>query len=227
MIKKNLSTIRQRIHYACQSAQREPKTVILVAVSKRHQATKIRQAYEEGQREFGENYLNEALEKQNELNDLAISWHFIGHIQSNKTRKISENFAWVHTVDSLKIAQRLSQQRPQELPPLNICLQVNIDNEDSKSGITANGDTIWELAQSIMQLPHVQLRGLMCIPAPKLSKEEEIKTFTAMKKLQHDLNERGCKLDTLSMGMSDDLENAIACGATIVRIGTAIFGKRT
>ncbi len=226
MIEENLKHLHQLIKSACQKADRTPETVTLVAVSKRHSVEKIREAFATGQVDFGENYLNEALEKQALLSELGITWHFIGHIQSNKTRKIAEHFAWVHTVDSLKIARRLSSQRPAELPPLNICLQINVDNEDSKSGLSTDKSLLLNLAREIDTLPNIKLRGLMCIPAPKSIQEDELATFTQMKVLQDYLNSNDFNLDTLSMGMSDDLDSAIMAGSTMIRIGTAIFGQR-
>ncbi len=225
-ITENLKKVQNAILSACQQADRSSDDVTLVAVSKRHPAEKIREAFEFGQSDFGENYLNEALEKQTLLEELNITWHFIGHIQSNKTRKIAENFAWAHTVDSLKIAQRLSNQRPAELPPLNLCLQINIDGEESKSGLDPDKSQLLELAQTAEKLPQIKLRGLMCIPAPKDNKDDELATFTKMKALQDYLNQHGCQLDTLSMGMSGDIDAAIMAGSTMVRVGTAIFGQR-
>lgn len=226
MIEKALQKVHLIIEKIGQKSHRPANSVLLLAVSKRHGCDKIRQAYACGQRDFGENYLNEALEKQSRLSDLGINWHFIGHIQSNKTRKIAEYFDWVHTVDSLRIAKRLSAQRPEGLPPINICLQINIDGEDSKSGLTPDEDDLLTQAITIDKLPNIRLRGLMCIPAPKAEKGDERKTFARMANLQSYLNANGLSLDTLSMGMSDDLDSAIECGATIVRIGTAIFGQR-
>lgn len=226
MIEKALNSVKQQIQSACELAKRPPETVTLLAVSKKHPAESIVSAYKVGQRHFGENYLSEALEKQTLLADYPIIWHYIGSIQSNKTRKIAENFAWVHSVDSLKIAIRLSNQRPDNLPPINICLQINIDNEDTKSGFLANIDELSVVAKNINELPNITLRGLMCIPSPKQNKADEIETFSRMNELLQQLNNEGLNLDTLSMGMSDDLESAIGCGATIVRVGTAIFGKR-
>lgn len=226
-IEKALRAVRATIVSASEQAQRDPESVTLLAVSKRHSAEKIRVAHACGQRDFGENYLNEALEKQVELADLGACWHFIGHVQSNKTRKIAEHFAWVHTVDSLKIAQRLSAQRLEGLPPLNVCLQINIDAEDSKAGLAPDNASLLALAVEVAALPNVVLRGLMCIPAPKNSTTAERDTFSRMVALQAFLNNNGLSLDTLSMGMSDDLDSAIASGATMVRIGTAIFGLRT
>jgi hypothetical protein len=203
---------------------------LLLAVSKHHSAEKIATAYEAGQRHFGENYLSEALEKQTLLaksnNYRDIQWHFIGPIQSNKTRSIAENFDWVHSVDRLKIAQRLSAQRPVALKNLNLCLQVNIDEEESKSGVLSK-DAL-ELALEIEKLPRVNLRGLMCIPKSSVDFEQQSASFEKLRALQEGICEAGAfkKLGTLSMGMSNDLEAAIAQGATIVRIGTAIFGSR-
>ncbi|MGY0398496.1 MAG: YggS family pyridoxal phosphate-dependent enzyme [Ostreibacterium sp.] len=225
-IASSLDNTNQQIALACQKVGRPRHNVLLMAVSKRHGVEKIRQVYDCGQKDFGENYLNEALEKQTVLRDLPIIWHYIGHIQANKTRKIAENFAWVHTVDSIKVAHRLSKQRPDNLPALNICLQVNIDSEQSKSGLLPDKPDLLSFAQEVRRLPRINLCGLMCIPAPKMTKVAESETFTAMQSLQHYLSDNGVKLTTLSMGMSSDLESAISCGATIVRVGTAIFGQR-
>ncbi len=194
----------------------------LLAVSKKHGAQSIKEAFKCGQRHFGENYVQEALEKISTLQSLDIVWHFIGPIQSNKTKLIAENFSWVHSVDRLKIAQRLSDQRPRGFPPLHICVQINIDAEESKSGIKA--DEIQSFAQSLAKLPNITLRGLMTIPLAGNSEA----AFTQMKALFTDLQQSGDypNLDTLSMGMSADLEIAIANGATIVRVGTDIFGTR-
>lgn len=220
-IAANISTLSERINAAAQAAQRDPATIGLLAVSKTKPAEALREAYAAGLRDFGENYLQEALSKQTELADLPLCWHFIGPIQSNKTRAIAENFAWVHSVDRLKIAQRLSEQRPEGLPPLNICIQVNVSGEASKSGCTPAD--LPALAQAISQLPRLQLRGLMAIPEPTDDSAEQNAAFAAVRDLQQQLN---LPLDTLSMGMSHDLEAAIAQGATWVRIGTALFGAR-
>jgi pyridoxal phosphate enzyme (YggS family) len=220
-IAENISTLAERIHNAAQAAQRDPASVALLAVSKTKPASDLREAYAAGLRDFGENYLQEALGKQTELSDLPLIWHFIGPIQSNKTRAIAENFAWVHSVDRLKIAQRLSEQRPADLPPLNICIQVNVSGEASKSGCTP--EDLPALAQAISALPHLRLRGLMAIPEPTEDSDEQNAAFAAVRTLQDQLN---LPLDTLSMGMSHDLEAAIAQGATWVRIGTALFGAR-
>jgi pyridoxal phosphate enzyme (YggS family) len=220
-IAENISTLAERINNAAQAVQRHPASVGLLAVSKTKPAGDLREAYAAGLRDFGENYLQEALGKQSELSDLPLIWHFIGPIQSNKTRAIAENFAWVHSVDRLKIAQRLSEQRPADLPPLNICIQVNVSGEASKSGCTPQD--LPALAQAIGALPNLRLRGLMAIPEPTEDSDEQNAAFAAVRTLQDQLN---LPLDTLSMGMSHDLEAAIAQGATWVRIGTALFGAR-
>ncbi|MBF4987332.1 YggS family pyridoxal phosphate-dependent enzyme [Methylophilus sp. 14] len=220
----NLACIRQQITDA-QARFEATQSVTLCAVSKAQPATAIRAAYDAGQTVFGENYLQEALQKQAELADCAIAWHFIGPIQSNKTQPIARHFDWVHSVDRLKIAQRLSDARPSDLPPLNICLQVNISEEASKSG--ASGQELLELALNIKQLPHLQLRGLMAIPAPCSNFEQQRDQFRQVRALFDHLNSHGLQLDTLSIGMSGDFAAAIAEGATLVRIGTAIFGART
>ena len=220
-IAENISTLAERIRSAAQTVQRDPASVGLLAVSKTKPASDLREAYEAGLRDFGENYLQEALGKQAELSDLPLIWHFIGPIQSNKTRAIAEHFAWVHSVDRLKIAQRLSEQRPPELPPLNICIQVNVSGEASKSGCSP--EDLPALAQAISALPNLKLRGLMAIPEPTDDRDEQNASFAAVSTLQAQL---GLPLDTLSMGMSHDLEAAIAQGATWVRIGTALFGAR-
>jgi len=220
-IAENISTLAERIRSAAQAVQRDPASVGLLAVSKTKPASDLRDAYDAGLRDFGENYLQEALGKQAELSDLPLIWHFIGPIQSNKTRAIAEHFAWVHSVDRLKIAQRLSEQRPPELPPLNICIQVNVSGEASKSGCSP--EDLPALAQAISALPNLKLRGLMAIPEPTDDRDEQNASFAAVSTLQAQL---GLPLDTLSMGMSHDLEAAIAQGATWVRIGTALFGAR-
>lgn len=220
-IAENIAKVGVRIREAAQASQRDFATVDLLAVSKTKPAEAIRQAFAAGARDFAENYLQEALEKQVELADLPLIWHFIGPIQSNKTKPIAEHFAWVHSVDRLKIAERLSAQRPAHLPALNICLQVNISGETSKSG--CNPDELPALAQAVTQLPNIKLRGLMTIPEPTDDPQQQRAAFARLRELQSSLN---LNLDTLSMGMSDDLEAAIAEGATWVRIGTALFGAR-
>lgn len=226
-IANNLEIVRSQINIACQNAQRSTEAVTLLAVSKTRPADKLRAAYAQGQRDFGENYLQESLEKIEQLQDLAICWHFIGPIQSNKTRPMAESFNWVHSVDRLKVAQRLSAQRPEQLPPLNICLQINISAEDSKSGILP--ERLPELASQVLQLPNIRLRGLMAIPASSEDPEQQRRPFARLRELlqQLQLNHPDHpELDTLSMGMSGDIDAAIAEGASIVRIGTAIFGAR-
>lgn len=219
-----LAAVQQRIEQACQSAGRPDNCVQLLAVSKTRPPEMLRALAAQGQRRFGENYLQEALEKIQALADLALEWHFIGPIQSNKTRAIAAHFAWVHSVDRLKLAQRLSAQRPTGLPPLNICLQVNISAEDSKSGVSLA--ELPALAQAVAHLPGLRLRGLMAIPAPCQDPQQQRLPFRALAEAMARLNEQGLGLDTLSMGMSDDLEAAIAEGATLVRVGTALFGPR-
>ena len=224
-IADNISQVAARIRSAEQAAQRAANSVQLLAVSKTKPAAAVREAYAAGVRDFGENYLQEALGKQRELTDLPLCWHFIGPIQSNKTRDIAQNFAWVHSVDRLKIAQRLSEQRPAELPALNICIQVNVSGEASKSGCTPAD--LLALAAAIKALPRLTLRGLMAIPEPTDHRAEQDAAFAAVRELNTSLQDSlNLPLDTLSMGMSHDLESAIAQGATWVRIGTALFGAR-
>lgn len=200
-------------------------TPILLAVSKTHPAAAIRTLFNLGQRAFGESYWQEAQGKLAELADLPIDWHFIGPLQSNKTRPIAEHFHWVHGVDRIKIARRLSEQRPAHLPPLNICLQVNLDGEASKSGVAP--EEVLPLAQAVKALPNLKLRGLMCIPEPRKDFKQQRAAFARMAELLRLLKGAGIGgLDTLSMGMSDDMEAAVAEGSTIVRVGTAIFGAR-
>ncbi|EKT4467256.1 YggS family pyridoxal phosphate-dependent enzyme [Pseudomonas putida] len=220
-IADNLSALAARIDSAAQAAGRDPASVQLLAVSKTKPASAIREIHAAGVRDVGENYLQEALAKQAELDDLPLIWHFIGPIQSNKTKAIAEHFDWVHSVDRLKIAQRLSEQRPEGLAPLNICLQVNVSGEDSKSGCTPAD--LPALAQAVAALPRLRLRGLMAIPEPTDDRTAQEAAFASLRQLQQGL---GLGLDTLSMGMSHDLEAAIAQGATWVRIGTALFGAR-
>ena len=217
----NIARVEARIRAAALAVQRDVTSIHLLAVSKTKPAGALREAHAAGIRDFGENYLQEARAKQVELADLPLCWHFIGPIQSNKTRDIAEHFAWVHSVDRLKIAQRLSEQRPAELPPLNICIQVNVSGEASKSGCTPQD--LPALATAINALPRLKLRGLMAIPEPTEDRAAQDAAFAAVRQLQESLN---MGLDTLSMGMSHDLESAIAQGATWVRIGTALFGAR-
>ena len=223
-ILSNLQATREAITQAAKAADRNVAEVHLLAVSKTFSAAAVREAYGAGQNCFGENYLQEALGKMAELHDLPLEWHFIGPIQSNKSRAIAENFAWVHGVDRLKIARRLSELRPSYLPPLNLCLQVNVSGEDSKSGVAPEDVEI--LAQQVLRLPHIKLRGLMAIPAPATEEKEQRAPYARMRVLLNKLNAQGMALDTLSMGMSHDYAAAILEGATIVRVGTAIFGSR-
>lgn len=227
-IADNIGSVTRRIQKATLKAGREAGSVRLLAVSKTRQPDELRAAVAAGQVAFGENYLQEALDKIEALSDLdQVDWHFIGPIQSNKTRQIAESFAWVHSVDRLKIARRLSEQRPHNLPPLNICLQVNINDEGSKSGCTLG--ELPELVDEIGNLPNLNLRGLMAIPDPNQSEAELRISFrklaNTLRELKQSCPEAGL-LDTLSMGMSDDLEIAITEGATWVRVGTAVFGER-
>ena len=204
---------------------RAPEAVRLLAVSKTFDSAAVRELAACGQREFGENYLQEALEKQAALADLPLVWHFIGPIQSNKTRPIAENFSWVHSVDRLKIAERLSAQRPPGLPPLQVCIEVNVSGETSKGGVAVA--ELPALAEAVAKLPRLRLRGLMAIPAPTSDPAAQRAAFRQVRKAYEALAARGFALDTLSMGMSADLEAAIQEGATIVRVGTALFGERT
>lgn len=203
---------------------RAPEKIRLLAVSKTHPVERLREAIDCGQRAFGENYVQEMAEKAGALADLAVEWHFIGPIQSNKTRLIAELSGWVHSVDREKIARRLSEQRPAGAPPIQICLQVNVSGEESKSG--ADPADLPALAQAVAGLPGLELRGLMAIPAATDDAALQRQAFAQVRELMEDLQRRGHRLDTLSMGMSNDLEAAIAEGATIVRVGTALFGAR-
>jgi len=207
-----------------QDASPYQQQVKLVAVSKAQPADAVRSAYAAGQKIFGENYLQEALDKQAQLADLDIEWHFIGPIQSNKTQPISQHFSWVHSVDRLKIAQRLNDARPDHLPPLQICLQVNVSNEESKSGVAPSD--LATLASQIQQMPKLKLRGLMAIPAPSSDEAQQTVQFKQVRQCYDALLAQGFELDTLSIGMSDDYQAAIAQGATFVRIGSALFGAR-
>ena len=220
-----LRAVQARVARAAEEAGRAAENVCLLAVSKTFDAAAVRELAACGQLEFGENYLQEALDKQVALRDLPLVWHFIGPIQSNKTRAIAENFSWVHGVDRLKIAERLSVQRPAGLPPLQVCIEVNVSGEASKGG--AAPAELPVLAAAVSTLPGLQLRGLMAIPAPTPDSALQRAAFRQVRELFDDLRARGHALDTLSMGMSGDLEAAILEGATIVRIGTALFGERT
>ncbi|HDZ49345.1 hypothetical protein LCGC14_0184560 [marine sediment metagenome] len=217
----------ERLRNALKDAGRAQDAAKLLAVSKTKPAAMIRQVWQLGQREFGENYLQEALEKQAELADLDdIVWHFIGPLQSNKSRSVAEHFDWVHSIDRLKIAKRLSEQRPTRLAPLNICLQVNISREASKAGVLP--EELQALAKEVATLPNLRLRGLMAIPAPTEGLDAQRQPLAALREALTTLQSSlpGATLDTLSMGMSDDLEAAVLEGATLVRLGTAIFGAR-
>ena len=222
--KNGLQAVRSRIADACLLSQRNARDIILVAVTKSVSAEAIRAAFAVGQRDFGESYVQEALTKRAALADLPLVWHYIGPIQSNKTRVIAENFDWVHSVDRFKVAERLSQQRPAEKGPLNLCLQVNISGESTKSGIAPA--EVPELALAVAGLPQLRLRGLMAIPEPSKDRDLSRRRFESLAQLQKGLQAKGLPLDTLSMGMSDDLEAAIAAGSTLLRVGTAIFGHR-
>ncbi|RLJ68388.1 YggS family pyridoxal phosphate-dependent enzyme [Sulfurisoma sediminicola] len=224
-IAANLQAVRERIAAACVAAGRPAATVSLLAVSKTWPAAAVRDAAAAGQRRFGESYVQEAVPKVAALRELDLEWHFIGPLQSNKTRPVAETFAWVHSVERLKIAERLSQQRPPELGPLNVCLQVNVSGEASKSGC-APGE-VAALASAVAQLPNLRLRGLMAIPEPGDDIATQRRRFATLRVLWERLAADGLSLDTLSMGMSDDLEAAVLEGATMVRVGTAIFGERT
>lgn len=225
-IGSNLQEVRQRIATTCERAGRDAKEVTLLAVSKTFDVEALREAHAAGQRAFGENYVQEALEKIAALaaQRSQLEWHLIGPLQSNKTRPVAEAFDWVHTVDRLKIAQRLSEQRPAYLPPLQVCLQVNVSGEDSKSGVAPA--ELPALAQAVAALPRLTLRGLMSIPEPAADPAAQRAPHRALRELLVALNAQGFTLDTLSMGMSADLEAAITEGATLVRVGTAIFGRR-
>jgi pyridoxal phosphate enzyme (YggS family) len=220
----NVNHVRSRINEAAKAAGRDPATVTLVAVTKAKAAESMRGAATAGVTDFGENYLKEALGKREALKDLPVRWHFIGALQSNKTRPVADCFDWIHSIDRLSIARRLSEQRPFHAPPLNACIQVALVPEPTKGGIEP--DQLTELAENMAGLPRLRLRGLMCIPPPQPDERSERALFARLRGLLEGLNARGLELDTLSMGMSADFESAIAEGATMVRIGTAIFGER-
>lgn len=220
----NIRHVRERIRTACERAGRSVDSVTLLAVSKTHAADLIRGAAREGIEHFGESYLQEALPKIETLRGLELTWHFVGQLQGNKTRAVAESFHWVHGVDRLRIAKRLSDQRPFHAPPLNVCLQVNVGDEQTKGGVTPA--ELPELAREVAALPRLALRGLMCIPPPEEDPSRQRAWFAQTAELLRSLHVPGTTLDTLSMGMSDSLEAAIEEGATIVRIGTALFGER-
>lgn len=220
----NLQVVKSRIAAAAHKAGRDPMDVHLLAVSKAWPAETVSEAASAGQREFGENYVKEAVEKVTSLADLRLDWHFIGPLQSNKTRAVAEHFAWVHSIDRQKIAQRLSEARGASRPPLQVCIQINVSGERTKGGVAAKD--LPSLAQSVAALPNLTLRGLMAIPEPSQDMALLRRRFATVRRLKEQLCQGGMNLDTLSMGMSDDLEAAIMEGATIVRVGTAIFGCR-
>jgi pyridoxal phosphate enzyme (YggS family) len=226
IIADNIQQVRARIEQACLDAGRPVQSVTLVAVSKRFDAASVRAAYDAGLRSFGENQVQEAVDKVRALGDLraGMEWHLIGPLQSNKTRLAAETFDWIHSIDRLKVALRLDEQRPRHLPPLQVCLQVNISGEATKSGL-APAD-VEPVATAVAALPNLRLRGLMAIPAAAVGFQAQRAPHRALRELQQSLVTAGLPLDTLSIGMSDDLEAAIAEGATLVRVGTAIFGSR-
>lgn len=219
-----LQNLVSRIARAASDAGRDPAGIRLLAVSKTWPADSVREAAAAGQHAFGENYVQEGVAKVEALADLGLEWHFIGPLQSNKTRPVANSFAWVHSIDRLKIAQRLSEQRDVFLPPLQVCIQVNVSGEESKSGVSPT--ELPELARAVAALPRLKLRGLMTIPEPTSDVALQRERFATLRRLMAQLRADGLDLDTLSMGMSDDLEAAIAEGATMVRVGTAIFGSR-
>jgi pyridoxal phosphate enzyme (YggS family) len=223
-IEKRLQAVKSRIAAACAAAGRDPRDIVLVAVSKTFPPAAVRAAHAAGQRDFGENHAQEAAAKVDALADLALVWHFIGPLQSNKTRPVAERFAWVHSIDRLKIAERLSAQRPETLPPLQACIQVNVSGEATKSGVAP--EEAPALARAVADLPRLRLRGLMAIPEPTDDPALQRRRFESLRTLKERLVAAGLPLDTLSMGMSDDLEAAVAAGATMLRVGTAIFGAR-
>jgi pyridoxal phosphate enzyme (YggS family) len=223
-IAANLQAVRARIAAACVAAGRPAESVQLLAVSKTWPAANVREAVAAGQRAFGENYVQEAVDKAVQLAESGLEWHFIGPLQSNKTRLVAENFAWVHSVDRIKIAERLAAQRPPGLAPLQVCIQVNVSGEASKSGCAPDQAAV--LAHAVAALPRLSLRGLMTIPEPSEDSSLQRSRFALLRQLRDRLKAGGLALDTLSMGMSHDLEAAIMEGATLVRIGTAIFGER-
>ncbi len=223
-IDDNIAKLLQRVRLSAEKSQRQASDIVVLAVSKTRPASDIRQAFSAGLTHFGESYLQEALGKIAELEGLDVTWHFIGPIQSNKTRQIAAHFDWVHSIDRLKIARRLSEQRPDELPPLQVCLQVNISGEASKSGVAM--EDLLSLGQAVAGLPRLTLRGLMAIPAPATEESEQRRAFAHLREGLEQLRAVAPGVDTLSMGMSADLEAAIAEGSTLIRVGTAIFGPR-
>jgi len=223
-VTENLSLLSDLLHKSALEAGRDPTEVKLLAVSKKQPLEKIREAAAAGQRDFGENFVQEGVEKIETLASSDLTWHFIGHLQSNKTRAVAENFDWVHTIDKLKVAKRLSDQRPADRGPLNVCLQVNVDDEESKSGVKP--DQLLDLAAACARLPNLRLRGLMCLPEVRDDPDAQRAPFAALREMAERLRADGIDTDTLSMGMTADYRAAIFEGATIVRIGTALFGER-
>jgi pyridoxal phosphate enzyme (YggS family) len=223
-VKINLQGVKARISTAASQCGRDARDICLVAVSKTHPADTVRAAHAAGQRDFGENYVQEAVAKMDALADLDLVWHFIGPIQSNKTKPLAERFDWVHSVDREKVAARLAAQRPAGRPPLNVCVQVNVSGEASKSGCSPGEAK--PLARAVAAMPGLRLRGLMAVPEPTDDAKVQYERFAQLARLRDELAAEGLPLDTLSMGMSDDLEAAIAAGSTMVRVGTAIFGPR-
>ncbi len=224
MIADKLQRVRSQLSDACKSCFRPTDTVLLLAVSKTRDAATVRQAYAAGQVAFGENYIQEGVDKITSLADLPLQWHCIGPIQSNKTRLVAAHFDWVHSIDRLKTAQRLNEQRPADKAPLQVCIQVNIDGGSNKAGVEP--DAVLELAQQIQAMPHLKLRGLMTIPEPAPDFASALAVHLRARALFDALNAQGLGLDTLSMGMTDDLDAAVQAGSTMVRVGTAIFGQR-
>ncbi|XKM12748.1 YggS family pyridoxal phosphate-dependent enzyme [Orbaceae bacterium ac157xtp] len=227
-IEQNIQQIQQRIINTAQNCDRDPKQIQLLAVSKTKPVTLIEEAIQAGQRQFGENYVQEGVDKINYFAQhhpkLDLIWHFIGPLQSNKTKQVAEHFGWIHTIDRLKIAQRLNDQRPAHLPKLNVLIQINISDEQSKSGIAPN--ELFDLAKALQSLPNLKLRGLMAIPKPESNPEKQLIAFNHMQQLYKQLQQQYTDIDTLSMGMSNDMQTAIYAGSTMVRIGTALFGAR-
>jgi hypothetical protein len=223
-VEKRLQAVKFRIQTAARASGRDPREIVLVAVSKTFPPEAIRAAHDAGQRDFGESYAQEAIAKMEVLRDLDLHWHFIGPLQSNKTRPVAERFDWVHSVDRIKVAERLSAQRPEGGGPLQVCVQVNLSGESTKSGVPLAEAK--PLAHAVAALPHLALRGLMTLPEPTEDEVLQRQRFGALAALLDELRDEGLAVDTLSMGMSDDLEAAIASGSTMVRVGTAIFGAR-
>jgi PLP dependent protein len=224
MKSERLAAVLHRIEVAAHAAGRDPRSVRLIAVSKQQPAEAIRDLAMAGQKDFGESYTQEALPKIESLKDLNLTWHFIGRLQGNKTRQVAERFDWVHTLDRARIADRLSEQRPYALPPLNVCIQVQLQYEAQKGGVQP--DDLEPLARHVASLPRLRFRGLMCIPPPAETLAEQQQPFSRLAALARQLDAAGIQCDTLSMGMSGDFEAAIAAGSTLVRVGTAIFGPR-